>query len=251
MGKHLDETVKASIVALRNCGYSLGRIGSILHLSKATVQVVLKNFNDRGTVINKKNSGRPLKVSPTSQRAICRHSLSRRREPLRNITSYYNSGAMQTVSQRTVRRILHARGIGGFAAAKKLPLSSFIRMSRIRWCRAMKQHDANFWRSIIFSDETRVGLTSDGRVHVWRRRGERHHPDCITARSRTQRTIMFWGCVTYDGQGELIRCSNNMNSSEYCTVLEKAGVHVSNDFGLIFQDDNAPIHKSQETFLWK
>ena len=57
-------------------------------------------------------------------------------------------------------------------------------------------------------------------------------------------SLMFWGCITYDGTGSLIECSNTMNSNEYIDVLDNANIKLLSDFGLKFEQDNAPIHKS-------
>ena len=55
----------------------------------------------------------------------------------------------------------------------------------------MQRHNIAYWRRVSWSGECRFVLyKSDGRVRVWRRRGERFHPDCIHPRvARLRRGI--------------------------------------------------------------
>ena len=121
----------------------------------------------------------------------------------------------------------------------------------LRLKRERRNATSEDWNKVVFSDETRVGLASDGRVWVWRGPGERFHPDCIVSRNSCRKSIMYLRCITNNGHGDLLRCSNRMNSTEYLSILENAAIQATPDFDLVFMDDNAPIHRAQSVLQWK
>ena len=106
--------------------------------------------------------------------------------------------------------------------------------------------------SVIFTDECKFGLTSDGRVLVWRRRGERFVPDCLKARSTSRISIMVWGALSAEGAFSLHRVDGRgrMDGPKYKTLLIRAGIGRLPP-AKIFQDDNAPIHRSNTVENWK
>ena len=55
---------------------------------------------------------------------------------------------------------------------------------------------------------------------------------------------MYWGAVRSDGKKMLVRCPNNMKRADYLEILQKyeEKMHFP---GLIFQHDNAPVHKAR------
>ena len=61
----------------------------------------------------------------------------------------------------------------------------------------------NHWKSVIFSDETQVKLNSKNRISVWRRSDEVWRPECLGQRGGSCVSVMFWGCLSYNGVGTL------------------------------------------------
>lgn len=88
--------------------------------------------------------------------------------------------------------------------------------------------------------------------------GEDYHPDCVVPTVKHGGgSIMIWGCMTADGVGEMFVCEGRMNSVKYIEVLETALLPSltslfgdTNLDGVIFQQDNAPCHKSATTMRW-
>jgi hypothetical protein len=158
------------------------------------------------------------------------------------------------VCSKTVRRYLRANKFRGRTSAKKFVLSPTTRLLRLRWCReqlALLTRSSDFFNRVLFSDKVRFGLSSDGPVWVWRRANERYRPQCTIGRSSIRQSIMYWGCFNHDGTVSLARCSNNMKVSEYIDALEGAAIQASSEFGLVFMDDNAPIHRAHIVQEWK
>jgi transposase len=254
----LTDGQKHQLIALRKIGLTVREISLFCNVPRSTISDFLNKYSDTGSVERKAGSGRPKKLSPTSERALCRTALNCRRITLSQLTENINHALKNdiceqnrdSVSMTTVRRILHEEGLYGRAAAKKLQISSVTRLIRMSWCKEKQQEDDDYWHNIVFSDETRIGFRSDGRVWVWRRSYERYAPSCTISNSTDRRSIMYWGCISYDGVGRLIRCSNRMNAEEYCATLQEACVQVLSDCNLQLMQDNAPIHRAQIVTNW-
>ena len=55
--------------------------------------------------------------------------------------------------------------------------------------------------------------------------------------------MMFWGAIRSDGRKMLIEWTATLNSDGYLEILKQYGRHL-NIPDLVFQQDNAPVHKS-------
>ena len=68
-------------------------------------------------------------------------------------------------------------------------------------------------------------------------------------------SVMFWGCITFDGVGTFLPVNGTINSQKYTDILDEnlwpVVAKVFPDSPWIFQDDNATPHRSRHTVLWK
>ena len=68
-----------------------------------------------------------------------------------------------------------------------------------------------FCVNVVFSDETRVRLNSDGVVRVFRKTGRRVCPKNTQGLSTDKRSMIFWGTIRSDGRKMLIECLATLN----------------------------------------
>ena len=66
---------------------------------------------------------------------------------------------------------------------------------------------------------------------------------------------MVWGCITPWGVGRLHRIKGNMDSKQYCSILEQSLLGTLQDYSLpqdsiIFQHDNDRKHTTRHTKEW-
>ncbi|GFV66149.1 transposable element Tcb2 transposase [Trichonephila clavipes] len=81
------------------------------------------------------------------------------------------------VSSRTIRRRLAEGHLGSRRPLRVLTLKPTHRCLRLEWCLARGNWTAAEWNQVVFSDESRFNLRSDGnRVRVWKPRRERLNP---------------------------------------------------------------------------
>ena len=67
-------------------------------------------------------------------------------------------------------------------------------------------------------------LGKNSKVHIWRRDDEKWAPKCLGEHADTnpnvRASVMFWGCITYDGVGTLAVVDGNINSQKYIDILD-------------------------------
>ena len=73
------------------------------------------------------------------------------------------------------------------------------------------------WRRVTWSDESRFCLQRvDGRIRVWRRRGERHSQNCIVERDRGRGgSVCVWGAIGIGVKTDMVHFNNYVNVQVY------------------------------------
>ncbi|GFT26180.1 transposable element Tcb1 transposase [Trichonephila clavipes] len=73
------------------------------------------------------------------------------------------------------------------------------------------------WKEVVFTDESRIYLQHhDGRIRVWRHRGERMLNSCVMHRHTGPASgIKVWGGIGYLSRTPLVRIARTLNSQRY------------------------------------
>ncbi|GFY14267.1 uncharacterized protein TNCV_3614561 [Trichonephila clavipes] len=82
---------------------------------------------------------------------------------------------------------------------------------------------ATEWNEVVFTEESRICLQHhDGRIRVWRHRGERMLNSCVMHRhTGSAPGIMVWGGIGYQSRTPLVLIACTLNSQRYISeVLE-------------------------------
>ena len=129
------------------------------------------------------------------------------------------------LSKETVKRILKFYGYKRRVVKKKIVISKLNRLRRRAWCRTrLHLTFENFWKNVIFTDETRIVLEKDLRIYIWRKDDEKWAPRClgehVDREPRVKTSVMFWGSITYSGVGTLVPGNGNISSQKYIDILE-------------------------------
>ncbi|GFV89626.1 transposable element Tcb1 transposase [Trichonephila clavipes] len=102
------------------------------------------------------------------------------------------------------------------------------------------------WNEVVFTDESRICLQHhDGRIRVWRHRGERMLNSCVMRRHIGHAPgIMVWGGIGYHSRTPLVHIAGTLNSQRYISeVLEPVVLpYLQGLATAIFQQDNARPH---------
>ncbi|GFS97873.1 transposable element Tcb1 transposase [Trichonephila clavipes] len=98
-------------------------------------------------------------------------------------------------------------------------------------------------KEVVFTRKSRISLQHhDGRIRVWRHRGERMLNSCVLHRHIGPAPgIMVWGGIGYHSRTPLVRIAGTLNSQRYISeVLEPVVLPYLQGFAtVIFQQDNA------------
>ena len=205
MTKPLDKFIVCKIVAYRECGLSYSQIKEKLGLKLfSTVSSAYLRYLKTKLYEPKKPTGRPRKLTKRDEKLLVRDTLKDPKKSLQKTRVWFNSfSTNKLISAATVRRILGKYKIKSRAAAKKLYLNEKSRKNRVKWCQKMlkiTKKDPVFWLNVVFTDETRVRLSSDGIVRVLRKPGTRYNPKNTKNFTKDKRSIMFWNGL--EGGGE-------------------------------------------------
>lgn len=251
---------KKCIVKLDEDGHSGRKIAQMLGLNPSTVQKFLKRYRIRENEENRTRSGRPRKCDARTDRQLLRIVKTERRKNLKDVTNLLNERTPVKISESTVKRRLKFYGFKKRVVKKKIVISDGNRFKRRAWCRS-KLHMTvnNYWKNIIFSDETQICIGKHSKVHIWRRDDEKWFNSCLGEKGDDTAgpvvSVMFWGCVTFDGVGTFVPVNGTINSQKYTDILdEHLWPVVAKTFPTgrwIFQDDNATPHRSRHTIRWK
>ncbi|KFM70712.1 Transposable element Tcb2 transposase, partial [Stegodyphus mimosarum] len=117
----------------------------------------------------------------------------------------------------------------------------------LEWCRARQDWTLMEWNLFLFSDKSRLNLTSDDN-HVWRPCGEPLNP-AFTLQQHTFPTVgvMVWGATAYDTRSPLILIHSTMTDQQYVhNILQQHLLPLMAGLpGACFQQDNAQPHRAQ------
>lgn len=244
------EAVRAS--TLLDEGYSQRFIANLLGVTHSTIGRMVRRFNETGSYSRRPGQGRKRCTNERDERFLRVYALRNRR-----VTSFLLKNELHNVrnvviSARTIRRRLKETGLNSRRPAKAPLLSKENRVARMRFAREHRNWTVNDWKRVLFTDETRVSLSSpDGRERVWRRPGERFAQCCISPRIPFGGgSVMFWGGICYDNRTELVPIRpRSMNADFYLEniIVEHVmpfAFFVGDNF--LFMQDNARPHVARQ-----
>lgn len=238
--------LKYRVVALRENGESWADITDKLELKNRSVaRAIFKTYEEYGNFENHRK-GRPQKLTKREEKSIVKIANSDSKQNVSTVRMMFNSFNTKTISTTTTRRVLHKNGVDSYNSAKKLELTDQNRRSRVKFCRKILKAGEPFVNRIIYTDEVRFSVRTDGIVRVWRRKGERFKPGKTQVRNKSKFSVMYFGLITSTGEKKLIKCPIPYNGGAYINVLNECGLEkfASEDF--ILMDDNCPVHRSRQ-----
>lgn len=241
----VSEFDRGRIVAYRECGLSFREIGSRVGRNQTTVMRICNRWMQEGTTDRRVRAHPPQCTTSRVDRNIVRIAVTDRTVTSRTIAQHIQSVTHHPVSARTIRRRLQQSGLSARRPLLRLPLTQNHRRLRRQWCDERRMWTAE-WNAIVFTDESRFCLQHhDGRIRVWRHRGERMLNSCVMHRHTGPAPgIMVWGGIGYHSRTPLVRIARTLNSQRYISeVLEPVVLPYLQGFPTaIFQQDNARPH---------
>jgi len=232
-------------------GLSYRAIADILQISIGVISKLVKQYRQHNNLRdNLKNCGRKQILNVREVRRVL---LFVRRNPC--ITCYELKNIIESefgkqLSVKTVRNILKRNGfVSKFKKVKPLLTKRHKRL-RLNFARQYVNKDMSFWRTVMFTDETRITLQNDSkRQRVWRKANEKKQFHAYSVKHPAG--VMLWGAFTASGPGRIrfLNTGERCNSEWYLKVLNtQVRLTALTAFGnsnWTLQDDGAPCHRSR------
>ncbi|GFW26187.1 uncharacterized protein TNCV_3396831 [Trichonephila clavipes] len=123
-----------------------------------------------------------------------------------------------------------------------MPLTPSHYHLRRQWCQ-FRAHWRTEWRSVLFSDESRLCLgASDGHMLDRKRSGKRMQPNCLRLEhSGPTPEVIVFGTISYDRKSIRVVIPNTLTANLYVyLVIQPIVLPIVNSFqGEMFRQDNA------------
>ena len=154
----------------------------------------------------------------------------------------------------TVRRRLRAVGLKCRRPKQGPILTARHKIARENWARRHLRFTQRQWGGVVFSDESKFNVSrADGRLRVYRARGERYLEKCVLQKNRWGGgSVHVWAGITQFNKTELVILHGNVNAHSYVNnVLQPVLIpFLRRHFPrgrYVFQQDNAPAHRARIT----
>lgn len=247
--KHWTSEERRKVSRLRNAGQTFHSIAKTQGRSLFFVQNALKTNN----LIETRR--RPKKTSPTTDNRVVTLA---KKDPF--VSSRAISADIgNVISFRTVRRRLQYANLPGRIARrvhllrqKKLKTRLFFARNHLNWSGPDGEQK---WRSILWSDETKINLFgNDSTRNVRRPKGKEFH---VRFTKKTVKhgggNIMVWGCFSWYGVCPIHRITDTMTRFHYKDILENTMLPYAEEsmpLRWTFQQDNDPKHTCKLVKNW-
>ena len=120
-----------------------------------------------------------------------------------------------------------------------------------RWCNHHKTWTSDYWKYVIWSDESSFTLfLMSGTVYVYRMHKETYNPECLVlAIIHGSGSVMVWAATSWYSAVRVITLNGWITASDYMDILGNQMhpmvqmLYPNND--AVFQDDSSPIHTAK------
>ncbi len=160
-----------------------------------------------------------------------------RKATVTQITTRYNQGMQNTISEHTIRQTLKQMGYSSRRPHRAPLLSAKNRKWRLQFSQAHQNWTIEDWKNVAWSEESRFLLRhSDDRVRIWCKEHESIDLSCLVSMVQAG-GVMVWGIFS------CLNATANMSIVAVHVHPFMITLYPSSDG--YFQQDHAPCHKAQ------
>ncbi len=187
------------------------------------------------------------------QRRMGRLVRDDRKATVTQITTRYNQGMQNTISECTTRQTLKQMGYSSRRPHRVPLMSAMNRKQRLQFAQVHQNWTIGDWKNVAWSDES---WFSDARVRIWRKEHESMDPSCLVSMVQVGGGggVMVWRIYSWHNLGPLLPIEHRLNTTAYLSIVADhvhpfmTTVYQSSDG--YFQQDNASCHKAQIISDW-
>ena len=251
----ITKHTKMAIVQHLRRGESLQTVANALHLAKSTVakyrQLLCPDLPNHP-------HGRPRSLPERVERQIVQQVLSGKVWSAPKAADAVWHDFQIRVSDRTMRNVLHRRGLRSYRRPRKPLLAPRHRRARKNFAFKVLHWTVDDWKKVVFVDESKFERVHPaGPLKSWRWPG-------VCLRSEDVRltlkfgggSVMIWGRLSWHGLTPLVRIQGPMNASLYLSILQENLAPFVESFsnaerqGVMLGQDNDPKHTARRIQSW-
>jgi len=247
--RELTLELRAEIVTKFKAGISAAEIAELYKISRRNVYYLVKKINTAGTLKNKKRSGR----KPVLDQRQCRHLLgvvasNPSASPVKIAQESKNIIGKQ-ISDSTLRRRLKETDFNTYVVRKVIDITPTNRTKRLQFALEYIKKPLDFWFNVLWTDEAAFQYQGSYSHHFMHLKKNQKHLAAQPINRFGGGTVMFWGCLSYYGFGDLVPIKGTLNQNGYVRILNDhafmSGNRLFPTYEWILQQDNAPCHKGR------
>jgi len=210
---HLPFPLRWEIVNYKKQGWTNQEISRKLSIPESTCSAIYRKYLDIGDIVDLPKSGRSKKLSDMEENMLIETVQSHPKMSLDQLIEESNLSICKT----TGWNVLQEYGFECKTAPIKWTIDEKHKKARLKWAKRYRREDGNFWKRVIFSDESKVQYNKK-KQRYWI--AEENTPEPIQ-RDRWQESLLLWGAISYNQNCILEIMKGTMDSVVYAKILKK------------------------------
>ncbi len=143
-----------------------------------------------------------------------------RKATVTQITTHYNQGMQNTISECTTHWTLKQMSSSSRRPHRVLLLSAKNRKLRLQFTQAHQNWTIEDWKKVAWSNGSLFLLRhSDDRVRIWHKEHESMDPSCLVSMVQAAGGVMVWGIFSWHTLGPLVPIEHCFNTTVYLSIV--------------------------------